>query len=138
MIGDPYRPPITRVSDPDGGDSNLRFLRFYFSLSGRVDRRSYWLYFMLPSIALASALLALSLEGDIDQSVEWGLGIPLLWPAIAVQAKRWHDINRSGWWILINFVPFVGPLVAFVVNGFLRGTSGPNRFGPVPQARRRG
>jgi uncharacterized membrane protein YhaH (DUF805 family) len=61
-----------------------------------------------------------------------------LWPALAIQAKRWHDVDKSAWWILINLVPAVGGLVSLVFNGFIAGTPGPNRFGAPPAARTAG
>jgi uncharacterized membrane protein YhaH (DUF805 family) len=45
--------------------------------------------------------------------------------------RRLHDIDRSGWWTLIPLVPVVGAIVLFVFM-CLRGTAGPNRFGPEP------
>ena len=56
----------------------------------------------------------------------------LLWPALAILAKRWHDVDKSAWWILIALVPVVGGLIALVFNGFIAGTPGANRFGPAP------
>lgn len=49
-----------------------------------------------------------------------------------MQIKRWHDLDKSGWWVLINFIPIVGGLWCLVECGFLKGTVGPNRFGPDP------
>jgi uncharacterized membrane protein YhaH (DUF805 family) len=54
------------------------------------------------------------------------------WPSIAIQVKRWHDIDSSGAWILVNLVPFIGGLWALVANGFIRGTAGDNLYGPDP------
>jgi len=56
----------------------------------------------------------------------------LIWPMLAGQVKRWHDHDKSGWWFLIGFVPIIGPIWSLVMIGFLRGTVGPNRFGPDP------
>ena len=56
----------------------------------------------------------------------------IFWPSIAVQAKRWHDVNKSAWWLLINIVPIIGPLWALIENGFIAGTTGENRYGPDP------
>ena len=56
----------------------------------------------------------------------------MIWPALAIQAKRWHDVDKSAWWILIGLVPVVGSLIALVFNGFIAGTPGANRFGPSP------
>ena len=58
--------------------------------------------------------------------------IPMLWISVAVQCKRWHDRDKSGWWFLINFIPIIGPLWAFIELGCLRGTMGPNLYGADP------
>ncbi len=56
----------------------------------------------------------------------------LVWPALAVSVKRWHDRDKSGVWVLLNLVPVIGWIWALIDNGFLRGTKGPNRFGDDP------
>ncbi|MBF0560714.1 MAG: DUF805 domain-containing protein [Alphaproteobacteria bacterium] len=56
------------------------------------------------------------------------------WMGLCVTIKRYHDRNKSGWWILIQLVPLVGPIWYLIDVGFLRGTSGDNRFGPDPLA----
>ena len=45
--------------------------------------------------------------------------------------RRLHDIDRSGWWMLILLLPLIGAIVMFVFM-CLRGTPGPNRFGQDP------
>jgi len=52
------------------------------------------------------------------------------WSGLAVDAKRWHDRNKSAWWILIEFIPLIGAIWSFIELGFLKGTDSPNRFGP--------
>ena len=54
--------------------------------------------------------------------------------ALAVSVKRWHDRDKSGWWVLLNLLPVIGWLWALIDNGFLRGSVGPNRFGEDPLA----
>ncbi|MBI2512119.1 MAG: DUF805 domain-containing protein [Opitutae bacterium] len=49
--------------------------------------------------------------------------------SLAAQVKRWHDLDRSGWMVLVSLVPIVGFLVNLICLGFLRGTAGANRFG---------
>jgi uncharacterized membrane protein YhaH (DUF805 family) len=51
---------------------------------------------------------------------------------IVVQIKRWHDLDKSGAWILINFIPFFGPLWTLIQCGFVRGTEGENQYGLDP------
>ena len=55
--------------------------------------------------------------------------IPLMWVSLAVQVKRWHDRNKSGWWVLIGLVPLIGGIWALIENGFLAGDEAENRFG---------
>jgi uncharacterized membrane protein YhaH (DUF805 family) len=54
----------------------------------------------------------------------------LLWPIVMIEIKRLHDRDKSGWWILLWFVPIIGAIWALIEIGFVAGTPGPNRFGP--------
>lgn len=54
-------------------------------------------------------------------------------PNLAVAVRRLHDQDKSGWWILIGFVPLIGGIWLLVLY-LLDGTPGPNRFGPDPKA----
>jgi uncharacterized membrane protein YhaH (DUF805 family) len=56
----------------------------------------------------------------------------VVWMNAAIQVKRWHDHNLSGWWWFVVLIPCVGPLVALVHLGCMRGTIGANRYGPDP------
>jgi uncharacterized membrane protein YhaH (DUF805 family) len=49
--------------------------------------------------------------------------------SLATSAKRWHDRNKSGWWILIGLIPVIGWLWSLIECGFLPGTDGPNTYG---------
>jgi uncharacterized membrane protein YhaH (DUF805 family) len=56
----------------------------------------------------------------------------ILLPSIAVGVRRLHDIDKSGWWLLIGFVPILG-MIVLIIFAVRPGTEGPNRFGPAPQ-----
>ena len=58
--------------------------------------------------------------------------VAYMWSIIAIQVKRWHDRGKSGAMVLINFIPIVGGIWAFVECGCLRGTEGPNQYGDDP------
>jgi len=60
------------------------------------------------------------------------LGLILLIPSLAIAIKRYHDRDKSGWWILILFIPLVGFIWFLIELGCLPGTPGPNRYGPDP------
>ena len=112
-----------------------------FSFEGRVGRGAYW-GLVVASLVLFGVLGGASVMSVLNASdppaASGGMsmatmvaGLLFLWPALAIQAKRWHDVDKSAWWILINLVPAVGGLVALVFNGFIAGTPGTNRFGPA-------
>jgi uncharacterized membrane protein YhaH (DUF805 family) len=110
-------------------------LRLFFGLRGRLSRRQFWLYGVLTLIGLAilaHALLGIALVRA--HTADLIVNLLLVWPALAVSVKRWHDRDRSGWWVLLNLVPVIGWLWALIDNGLLRGTPGPNRFGNDPLA----
>lgn len=54
------------------------------------------------------------------------------WISLAVTAKRWHDRGKSGWMVLISFIPVIGPIWTLIECGFLRGTQGRNSYGNDP------
>jgi uncharacterized membrane protein YhaH (DUF805 family) len=51
-------------------------------------------------------------------------------PTVIVYIKRFHDRDKSGWWVLITLIPIIGAIWILVELGFLKGTPGLNRFGP--------
>ncbi len=56
-----------------------------------------------------------------------------LWIGLALQIKRWHDRDKSGVWVFINFIPLVGGIWSLIECGFMDGTMGPNQYGPSPK-----
>ena len=67
-------------------------------------------------------------------TIEWVvtaylLALAVFIPSILVDIKRWHDRDKSGWWMLILLVPIIGAIWFLIELGFLAGTPGPNRFG---------
>lgn len=104
--------------------------RLLFSLQGRIGRRSWWLWGVLALIGFVIyATVLLRVLGLGARTTDVVVNLLVLWPAIAVSVKRWHDRDKSGWWVLVSLIPLVGWLWALVENGLLRGTPGPNRYG---------
>lgn len=105
----------------------------YATFSGRARRAEYWwfaLFSLLVSIALGIVGESSDTLGDLLQIV---IGLGLLIPSLAVQVRRLHDIDRTGWWLLIGLVPLIGWIVLLIFY-VQRGTEGDNRFGPDPIA----
>lgn len=125
-------------------------LRRYADFSGRSRRKEYWMFTLLQLIVYAAvaavgglfALLYNATGGGSDASGVFGIifivlfaivALGLIIPNIAVTVRRFHDQDKSGWFILLNFIPYVGGLVVLVFM-CLEGTRGANRYGDDPKA----
>ncbi len=108
--------------------------QLFFSLRGRINRKTYWIAVLPFIVGYAVAdVLTQSTDGS-TVNLGFIMFLVMLWPSLAVQTKRWHDKNKSGWWNLIGLVPIIGPFWAFIELGFFRGTAGTNRYGFAPNA----
>jgi uncharacterized membrane protein YhaH (DUF805 family) len=124
--------PIAPTPVP-GFEEAMPPVQLFLGLRGRVSRRVFWLYGVLAPLALALVAIALlTIAGLPRDRAETTANVLLTWPAVAVAVKRWHDRDRSGWWVLVVLIPVIGWLWALLDNGFVRGTRGPNRFGADP------
>ena len=117
----------------------LEVLKKYAVFSGRARRKEYWM-FALVNIIIAVLLgileAALGIGGRREQyqSVLGGLySLAVLLPTLGVTVRRFHDTGRSGWWILLSFIPLIGSLIVlfFLVQD---SEPGENRYGPNPKA----
>lgn len=115
----------------------------YADFGGRASRKEFWmfvLFLMLVTFALVTAAVIVS-PGGVNHP---GNGVGLLFlivlgvfwlgsilPYIAVHVRRFHDQDRSGWFYLLGFIPYVGGIVLLVFM-CRPGTPGPNRFGDDP------
>jgi len=109
-------------------------LKKYAVFSGRAGRKEYW-WFALINAVFYYILLTL-MKKAIGNALLGGLMIlpslyflAIILPGLAVSVRRLHDSNHSGWWVLINFVPFVGQIIFFIL-ALLPSDAGDNRFGP--------
>jgi uncharacterized membrane protein YhaH (DUF805 family) len=128
-------------------------LKRYAQFSGRSRRKEYWFFFLfllIVSMVLMALDSMLGLGGSTSRDFERSAtgvsasyyssagiltGIFFLAtfiPNLAVAIRRLHDIDKSGWWLLIGLVPLIGWIV-LIVFYLTDGTRGPNRFGPDPK-----
>ena len=102
-------------------------LKKYFVFQGRASRSEYWWFQLIftPSYFISSYL-----ENELSY---FFLGICLFCfiPAISVGVRRLHDIDKSGFFLLISFIPFIGGfiLLFFMIS---EGTKGKNKYGDDP------
>ena len=112
-------------------------LKKYFIIKGRASRSEYWfLQLLFTPLAMYVGFWSDPVStGTIDPPPLYILStiiVMLLFiPSITSQIRRFHDKDKSGWFILINIIPLVGWLIALVML-LDKGTPGKNRFGEYP------
>lgn len=109
----------------------------YATFRGRARRREYWRYILYYVIAFVALVLVDMLTGTFNMESQLGFlsGLFLLFmliPSVAVAVRRLHDTERSGWWVLLAFLPLIGQLVLLFF--FIQeGDEGDNAYGPDPK-----
>lgn len=101
----------------------------YVDFKGRSARSEYWwwlLFFMIGYVIF----LALISVSDIFGIVGGIFYLAMISPSIAVAIRRLHDLDKSGWWYLLSFVPLANFVLIYWFC--LRGTVGPNQYGMDP------
>ena len=126
-------------------------MALFTSFEGRIPRSQFWLGVVILLVAeWVLGLILATLFGMRMMSVDTQdpaatmrmmmefripfliMALVFLYPALAIYTKRWHDRDKSGWWTLILLIPLIGPIWFLVECGCLRGTEGPNEYGPDP------
>lgn len=103
----------------------LDVLKKYTVFTGRAHRAEFW-WFVLFNIIVSMVL------GWIWQFLSTLYGLAVLLPAIGVGIRRLHDTGRSGWWLLLSFIPVIGSIVLIIFFA-LEGEPGENQYGPNPE-----
>jgi uncharacterized membrane protein YhaH (DUF805 family) len=111
----------------------------YADFSGRARRSEYWYFvlaytvaiFVIEIVALILTAIAKPL-GILGFLVLVVVALGIIVPSLAVTVRRLHDTGKSGWFILIGLIPFVGGLVLLVFT-VMDSTPGPNQYGPNPK-----
>lgn len=113
-------------------------LKRYADFSGRSRRKEYWMFLLgiiivAVVLSIVEGVLGLSgMVGGVYGPLTALLVLAILIPSIAVQVRRFHDQDKSGWFVLLAFIPLIGGLITLVFM-CLEGTPGPNRFGEDPK-----
>lgn len=104
----------------------LKALKSYAVFEGRSRRKEYWM-FTLVNLIISMILAALSF-GTLQNIY----ALVMFIPSISVSVRRLHDTNRSGWWLLLGLIPFLGALV--LIYFFIQDSHpGMNQYGPNPK-----
>lgn len=115
----------------------IKVLKNFTDFQGRARRKEYWMFALIHfiiMIILVSIDMFLGLGGGAQgYGILSGLySLILLIPSLAVAVRRLHDTGKSGWWILIGFVPAIGAIVLLIFM-LLDSQSGSNKWGNNPK-----
>ena len=103
----------------------------YVNFRDRACRSEYWYWTLFTIIAsIAAGIIDLTLN---TQFVTALFSLVTIIPTLAIAIRRLHDLDRTGWWILLGFIPLIGWIILLIWY-IDKGTDGPNRFGPDPLA----
>jgi len=118
------------TGDPMGfGEAISAGFSNYVNFSGRAIRSAYWFWTLFVFVV---GIVAVIIDAVIGTSIIYPLfGLATILPGIAVSIRRLHDTDRTGWWLLIIFIPLIGAIL-LIIWYCTAGTPGPNRFGPDP------
>lgn len=117
----------------------MRIVNLLFSTDGRIGRKAWWLGQLIAVVC--ATLFCVFLHFNIPHTLTWQMfsfhnlsigmviGVTFFWIHLALNIKRWHDLTRSGWWLILNYLPIIGSIISIVVLGFYKGDAGDNEYG---------
>lgn len=121
---------------------NLYFLDVvknkFFQPNGRARRKEFWMFQLFMYVAVIALCIVASILTAISETLGMlvmviiGIGaLGLIVPGITLNIRRLHDIGKSGWWLLLSFIPFGG--IVLLVFACLDSQPGENQYGPNPK-----
>jgi uncharacterized membrane protein YhaH (DUF805 family) len=114
------------------GEAIQSGFRNYVTFSGRAARSEYWYWVLFGILATIIAAILDAAFFPYSEPSPFGAvtAVILFLPGLAMAVRRLHDIDRTGWWLLIALTG-IGAIL-LIVWACMRGSAGPNRFGTSP------
>lgn len=113
---------------------NIVLAQNYCNFTGRASRSEYWwwvLFMAILGFVIGFILGLFGASGSTVQVIQGIVGLVFLLPGLGVAVRRLHDINKSGWWLFLTFIPLVGAIILII--WFCKPSdSGVNAYGDEP------
>ena len=112
---------------------NKALAQNYCNFSGRASRSEFWWYVLFTAILGFAIGLVLGIFGagtTVTSLVQGFISLVLLLPSLGVSVRRLHDVDKSGWWVLISLIPLVDAIVLLI--WYCKDSGPANQYGPVP------
>lgn len=115
----------------------VEVLKKYAVFSGRAGRSEYWFFALFNFLIVAVLAIGGAIINGANAEGPGRYPFALYWlavllPSLGVSVRRMHDIGRSGWWLLIGFIPFIGGII-LIVWACQDSQPGTNAYGPNPK-----
>jgi uncharacterized membrane protein YhaH (DUF805 family) len=115
----------------------LKVLKQYADFEGRARRKEYWMFILFNILFSILAAVLDNVLGIAHPVTGYGplyiiYVLVVFVPGIAVTARRLHDIGKSGWMLLLAFIPCVGGIILIVFFA-TDGNPGDNQYGANPK-----
>lgn len=114
-------------------------VRRYADFSGRSRRKEFWMFQLGIFLLYIAVVILGAILGAISETLSGIVMIifaiamlGLIIPSLAVAVRRLHDQDKSGWMLLLGFIPLIGGIILLVFY-CTDGTPGPNQYGPDPK-----
>ena len=106
----------------------------YFDFSGRATRAETWWWILFLQLINVGLWIVDEFGGLGLELISLVFFLGILIPSLALGVRRLHDINRTGWWLLLWLGSiFIIPVILLIVWAIKRGDYGPNKYGPDPR-----
>lgn len=100
----------------------------YATFSGRASRSEFWWYSLFPFLLYLLLFILLPFDNELFVWIYLFISILFILPNLAVTIRRFHDTGRSGWWILIQLIPYLGSIIFLVL--LCLPSEANNKYGP--------
>jgi len=120
----------------------MNICKLLFSLEGRINRKYWWLGNL--TAVFISVVLGSIFHFSIPHELSWGIfsihnltigtliGVCYIWMHVALNTKRWHDLDKQGVFTALNYIPIVGFFISIFILGCLKGNEDENTYGTPP------
>lgn len=109
----------------------IKALKMYVEFTGRSRRKNYWM-FMLVNIVISVVLQVVENLLFGSSYLGWLYSLALFLPSLGLGVRRLHDISKSGWFLLLGFIPLIGAII-LIVFAAQDSKPGDNQYGPNPK-----
>ena len=113
-------------------------LKKFAKFSGRSRMSEFWIFTLINFVFLIFAMILDNVIGILLNPIPFGAffiiyNLLVFLPELALFVRRMHDVGKSGWFVLLSFIPLIGTvwLLALCIT---EGNPGENKYGPDPKA----